>query len=374
MLCCVMIYARAKEFIMNILSIIMYGFAILGVIDRIIGNKFGLGREFERGFIIIGNSALAMIGMLVIAPALAVYMMPLFEAVNKLGIDSSIIPAGILANDMGAAPLASAVGLDPQIKMLNGLVVSTMMGCTISFTIPIAMQMLAKEHHKDFFFGTLCGIITIPIGSFAAGLICKIPIGLLLSDLLPLIVFAVIIAVGIIFAPSVSVKIFSVVGKIIRILISVGLAVGIMKLMVDWEFLDAYGTIAEGGAICISAAVVLSGAFPLMFVLSKLIKPLLIWIGKRLSIGENAAMGFISSLVTNVSTFEMMNHMNKKGVVLNAAFAVSASFVLASHLAFTTAYDSAYVTPMIVGKLTAGALALLLAAVVYPLYAKKEKA
>ena len=50
---------------MNVLSIIMLVFAILGALDRIIGNKFGLGAEFEKGFMLLGTMALSMIGMII---------------------------------------------------------------------------------------------------------------------------------------------------------------------------------------------------------------------------------------------------------------------------------------------------------------------
>ena len=57
--------------------------------------------------------------------------------------------------------------------------------------------------------------------------------------------------------------------------------------------------------------------------------------------------------------------MNKKGVVLNSAFAVSASFALGSHLAFTMAFDKVYVLPMIIGKIVSGVCAVVLALLIY---------
>ena len=62
--------------------------------------------------------------------------------------------------------------------------------------------------------------------------------------------------------------------------------------------------------------------------------------------------------------------MDKKGLVLNSAFAVSAAFVFGGHLAFTMAFDSTYVFPVIVGKLVSGVLALLLANIIF---AKTDK-
>ena len=60
-----------------------------------------------------------------------------------------------------------------------------------------------------------------------------------------------------------------------------------------------------------------------------------------------------------------MDKMDKKGAVLNSAFAVSASFVFGDHLAFTMAYDSNYIVPMIVGKLVSGICAVIFALLIY---------
>lgn len=37
-------------------------FMILGAIDKIIGNKFGLGAQFEEGIMAMGSLTLAMVG------------------------------------------------------------------------------------------------------------------------------------------------------------------------------------------------------------------------------------------------------------------------------------------------------------------------
>ena len=48
-----------NEIILWILMICM----VLGGIDRAIGNKFGLGEQFEEGFNSLGPLALAMVGL-----------------------------------------------------------------------------------------------------------------------------------------------------------------------------------------------------------------------------------------------------------------------------------------------------------------------
>ena len=359
---------------MSFVSIIMLAFSILGALDRIFGNRFGLGKEFERGFMLLGNMALAMIGMIVLSPLIATALEPAFEWVYAaLHIDPSIIPASLFANDMGGTPLSQEVAQNEAVGMFNALVVSSMMGCTISFTLPYALGVVDKKNHKELFLGVLCGIVTIPVGCFVAGLMVKLPLLLLLVDLLPLILFAAIVAVGLIFAPNMTVRIFGVVGTIIKILITVGLVLGIVQFLTGKELVKGLADIGEGADICFNAAIVLSGAFPLMYIVSKILSKPIVWFGKKLKINENAAMGFVSTLVTNATTLEMTNRMDKKGVVLNSAFLVSSSFVFGSHLAFTMANGASYIPPMIVAKLTAGIAAFLLAIPIYHrVYEKKE--
>ena len=68
----------------------------------------------------------------------------------------------------------------------------------------------------------------------------------------------------------------------------------------------------------------------------------------------------------------MMDKMDKKGIVLNSAFAVSGAFILGSHLAFTMAFDGEYVIPVIIGKLISGVLAIFLANIIFCKNAKTE--
>ena len=76
---------------------------------------------------------------------------------------------------------------------------------------------------------------------------------------------------------------------------------------------------------------------------------------------DASVLGMISALANSIPTFSMVKEMNSRGIVVNLAFATSASFVLGDHLAFTMAFDGAGVLPMMVGKLAGGICAVLLA-------------
>lgn len=51
----------------------------------------------------------------------------------------------ILACDMGGYPLAMELASDPSIGNFAGLILGTMMGPTIVFTIPVALGIIKKE-------------------------------------------------------------------------------------------------------------------------------------------------------------------------------------------------------------------------------------
>ena len=351
---------------MNPITIVMVAFSMLAAIDRIFGGKLGMGKEFERGIMMMGNVCLSMIGMIVISPFIADILDPVFSFVwDKLNIDPSVIPAILFANDMGGAPLAKEIAQNADIGMFNALVVSAMMGATVSFTIPVALGMVDKEQHKELLLGLLCGIVTIPLGCFVSGLILKLPLGALLIDLLPLVIFSVVIAVGLIICPNLCVKIFSLFGTFIKILITIGLALGILKYLLGIEIIKGLESFEAGGLICLNACAVMTGAFPLMYVLGKALKKPMRKLGAGMNVNETSVMGLLSSLATSMTTFGMMKDMDKKGVLLNSAFAVSGAFTFAGHLAFTMAFDANYIFPVIIGKLVAGVLAVLAAMLLF---------
>ncbi|MBE7031337.1 MAG: ethanolamine utilization protein EutH [Ruminococcaceae bacterium] len=351
---------------MNYLTVIILVFSVLGALDRIVGNRFGLGKEFEKAFMLLGTMALSIIGMIVISPFIAELMKPLSEfLVSSLHIDPSIIPASLFANDMGGATLAVEMAMDDKLGLYNALVVSSMMGCTMSFTIPFALGVVDKSQHEELLFGLLCGIATIPLGCIVSGVLCKIPFVSLLLVLMPLVIFSAIVACGLIYFPGFCVKAFKVFGSFITILITIGLALGIIRFLTGYEVIKGLATIEEGASISVNAAIVLSGSFPLMYVLSKVLSKPLKVVAKKMGVNEYSIVGIISCLASSTTSFGMMDKMDKKGTVLNSAFAVSGAFVVGTHLAFTMAFNSEYVIPVIFGKTVSGILAILLANAIY---------
>ena len=351
---------------MSIITVIVLIFSMLGAVDYVIGNKFGIGKEFEKAFTLFAPMALSMLGMIVIAPAIGAWLTPLFDGFYTLfHIDPSIIPASLFANDMGGTSIAEAIAKSNDIGNYNAYIISSMMGCVISFTIPFSIGLVNKDKHKELFFGLLCGIATIPIGSLIAGLVCKISIGALLLNLLPLLVISAVIAVALVFVPKICIKCFTALGVFMKVLAIVGLAVSVFTFLTKIEISPYFDTFENSAFICANACVTLSGALPLMMIVTKLLNKPLTKLGALIGINSVSTIAFLGTLVTNASTFGVSDKMDKKGLVLNSAFAVSASFVFGSHMAFTMAFDQSYVLPMMIGKLISGIAAVVLAYIVY---------
>ena len=350
---------------MSINEVIVYLMAIfmvLGAADRIIGNKFGLGEKFEEGILAMGSLALAMIGIICLAPVLADVLRPVVVPVYRfLGADPAMFAGTILANDMGGAPLAKELALTEQAGQFGGLIVGSMLGPTIVFTIPVGLGIIRAEDRPALATGVLAGVITVPIGSFAGGLAAGFPVMMVLRNLIPIALFAVLIALGLAFVPRGMVKGFQVFGRIVVILITVGLAAGIVQALTPLTLIPGLAPIEEGVSIVGSIAIVLAGAFPLVYVITKVFRRPLMALGRALGMNEVAAAGMVATLANNIPMFQMLHDMDRRGKIVNVAFAVSAAFVFGDHLGFTAGFDDTMIFPMIVGKLVGGVTAVAVA-------------
>lgn len=351
---------------MDVITGIMLIFSVIGALDRILGDRFGLGREFERGFMLLGPLALSMIGMIVLAPVLASMLSPALDWIYRvLRFDPSLVTSLIFPNDMGGSALATQVAKDAHLGRFNGMIVTTMMGGTIAFTIPFALGTVEQKQHEWLLLGLLCGVITIPVGCLTGGMVQGVTFSALLYDILPLILLSSLLAVGLMHFPKACTCAFSVLGTIIKILITIGLSLSIIRFLSGYEVLPGLTPFEDAAMLCLNAAAVMTGAFPLLHILSRLLKKPLEAFSRRLHINSDSAMGLVSCLANSMTTFESMRNMDEKGVMLNSAFAVSAAFVFGDHLAFTLAYDAPFLPGMIAGKLIAGILAVILAHFAY---------
>ena len=359
----------------EIIVYIMVIFMAIGAIDKCIGNKLGLGEKFEEGITAMGALALSMVGVICLAPVLANILRPIVVPVFEfLKADPAMFAGSLLANDMGGAPLAMELAKTEEAGLFGGLIIGAMMGPTIVFTIPVALGIIQKEDQKFLATGVLSGVITIPIGAFVGGLVAGFPIMDILFNLIPIILFAVVIAVLLFLFEDFMLKAFTIFGKIVVIIITIGLGLAIIEKLTGFAPLEAaFGPNEEGIAIVGDIAIVLAGAFPLVFVITKVFKKPLLKLGQILKMNDVAAAGLIASLANSIPMFQMLKDMDNRGKIINVAFAVSAAFVFGDHLGFTAGFNKEMIFPMIVGKLVGGITAIFVAMFMANKALSKEK-
>lgn len=344
---------------------IMAIFMALGALDRIFGGRFGLGKQFEEGILAIGALALSMLGILSLAPVLAKLLRPVLVPVyGFLGADPAMFAGTILANDMGGAPLAYELAQSTQAAQFGGLIIGSMLGATVVFTIPVALGIIRAEDRPALAKGVLAGVITIPLGAFLGGLVAGFSVLMLLRNLIPIVLFALLIALGLWKFERGMIRGFIGFGKGVLAVITVGLAAAVFEELTGIMLIPGMAPLSEGVEVVAGIGFVLAGAFPLVLALTKILKKPLMKLGSLMHINDVSAAGLLASLANSIPMFGMLKDMDERGKIVNVAFAVCAAFVFGDHLGFTAGFDSQMLLPVIIAKLTGGiaaaAVALLL--------------
>ncbi len=376
----------------EIIMYIMMFFMLIAAVDRILSQfggsarflgKFGKsiegsGGQFEEGFMAMGALGLAIVGMTALAPVLAHVLGPVIIPVYEmLGANPSMFAGTLLACDMGGFFLAKELaGGDVAAWLYSGLILGSMMGPTIVFSIPVAL-------------GVLAGIVTIPIGCIAGGLVAmysgvqingqpvEFTFALILMNMIPVLIVAVLVALGLKFIPEKMINGFQIFAKFLVALITLGLAAAVVKFLLGWELIpgldpifmapgDKPGEVMRAIEVIGSISCVLLGAYPMVLLLTRWFEKPLMSVGKVLNMNNIAAAGMVATLANNIPMFGMMKQMDTRGKVINCAFAVSAAFALGDHLGFAAANMNAMIFPMIVGKLIGGVTAIGVAMMLVP--------
>ncbi len=376
----------------SVIMMIMMIFMLVGAIDKICGNKLGYGEKFEEGFNAMGPLAMSMAGVVAAAPVLSMLLGPILKPIYGIfGASPAMFATTLLACDMGGYPLAMQLAEgDVAIGNFAGLILGTMMGPTIVFTIPVALGIIKKEDRGYLGAGVLAGLITVPIGCIVGGLMMNtlapeyhLNFITIIQNLIPVIIIAALIVLGLWFAPGPMINGFNKFGTGVTIVITALTAIAVFEQITGIIFpvfhimvenpADGSRGLDSGLLTCGQIAIVLIGAFPMVEWITRTFGKPLEKIGAALGMNEQGSAGMVANLANNIAMFNIMGEMNPKGKLLNVAFAVSAAFVFGDHLGFTAGNNPDMIFPVIVGKLVAGVTAIIVANILAPkLLAKIE--
>lgn len=339
----------------QIVIYIMVFFAILGVIDKLIGNRLGLGQKFDEGFNMMGSLAISMLGIYCLSPVMANWLLPALLPLSKItGADPSIFISSVLACDMGAYSTAVQIAQNETLANFSGIILGAGMGATISFTIPISTSLVRKEDFPYFAKGILSGLVTIPVGCIAGGLMMGVPMNTMLINLVPVIILSIVIAICLIKLQDKIIQVFGWIGKIIFFISMIGLILNILDFILGIKVVPGMIPFEEGLVIVGKATIVLSGAYCLIYFISKILKNKLSSIGKFMGINDISVLGIITSLASNVPMLGVYKDMDWKGKIINASFAVGGAFVVGGQLGFISGISKEMVAPFVVSKIVSG--------------------
>lgn len=347
---------------MGINEIIIYIMVIsMGVaaVDRCLGSPINLGPHLDKGVQAFGPLVIPMVGMMEFAPMFARLLSPIIAPLYGLvGADSSMFANSIIACDMGGYTLGYAICKSEEAAQFAGCILGTMLGSIITFMIPVGITFVKKEYHKYYATGLMIGIITIPFGMFAGGLVAGYDISMICQNLIPVIIFALIVALGLWRARDVCMKIFNVFGFIIIAVSTMGFALGIVQELTPMVIVEDLMPIQDGIKIVGGICLILCGAFPFVELLKRFFGGAFNRLGKLLSIDDDAVAGMIACLANVMPLLTTCNNMSPAGIVTAMAFMVGANSVFGDFLGFVAGVDNSMIFPMIVANFVSGFIAL----------------
>lgn len=348
---------------MDINGIIMWVMAfgaVLGGLDRILGNRFGYGDKFEKGFQMLGNVGLSMAGIICLAPVLGrvvgLLVGPLCEA---LKMDPSIF-GSLLAIDMGGYSLAVDLAKDPELGLYSGVIVASMFGATLVFHIPVGVGFLG-EKDESFMKGILLGLAVMPGTLLVGGLAMGLGLGQIIWNSLPVFLLSAALAVGILKVPGNMMKIFKVFARIIRAVATVGLTAAAVTHMTGFVILKNMPPLQEAMKVAVSIGIVMLGGMPLAELLGRLLKTPFRWIGERTGIDSAGTSAVLMGLVSATPALSMLPQMNRRSRVVVGAFLVNGVCIIGSHFAFCQSVAPERLGALLAAKLVGGCLAVTVA-------------
>lgn len=375
-----------------VLYIIMFC-AILGALAAIKNDESGLGREFIEGIYSIGPIFLPVAGIMAATPYLSAIVRTVFgPAFNAIGADPAIAATTFIAVDMGGYQLAEALAVSKE-GWIMAMVTGYMAGATIVFSIPVGLAMLEKKDHKYMALGIMSGILTVPVGVFVTSAILSLTnatvrgaistdaeatyrlalsFGQIGLNLIPLIIICMLIALGLWLIPDKMVKGFIWFGKIMDTGIKLVLVFSIVeyftgfftKVFGGWGFnpiiadaADQFRALEIAGYI----GIMLAGAFPMVYIIKKYLAKPLEALGKKFGFSSIGSAGILAGSANILALFRIIKDMPAADKVKTIAFGVCSAFVIGDHLAFTANFQPTIILPVMLGKISAGILAVFIA-------------
>lgn len=172
-------------------------FFILGIVDKIGGGHLGFAAGLDRGLAQMGALVMSMVGFYCIGVTVIQNNIgTMTDAASGMPFDLSMIAGLLLAPDMGGFPMSVRLAQNPAMGLFSGMLISSSIGCLLSFQLPIALTMIRPGDVPVMMRGIIPGMIAVPAGLSVGGLCLGIPVTALVFQMLPVLILCVLLAIG----------------------------------------------------------------------------------------------------------------------------------------------------------------------------------
>ena len=366
--------------------------SLAGCLAYIRNNQSELGQQFLEGIYAIGPIFIPVAGVMASAPYLAVIIQTVFgPAYSLVGADPALAATTIIAMDMGGYQLADMIASTRE-SWIMALFVGYMAGATIVYNIPVALKMLKVEDRPYLALGMMNGFLMIPVGVFICSILTAItnPLireavstsgearyqlilnyGLIFRNLLPLLIICVAIALGLALIPYNMIAGFLVFGRfmdsaltLILCLCIIEYFTGIIETITGWwgfepimaDEVDPNRALEISGYI----GIMLSGAFPMVWLIQKYLDKPLQKIGRLVGFSKEGIAGLLACSANAIAMYKLIETMKAEDKVKCMAFCVCSAFLIGDHLSFTANFQPNLIAIVMIGKFVAGILAVML--------------
>ncbi|WP_297977053.1 ethanolamine utilization protein EutH [uncultured Amaricoccus sp.] len=367
--------------------------AVIGAIASILDSDSSLGREFMAGLHAIGYIIIPVAGIMAAVPYLSRFVdMAIGPVFLTVGADPAMAATSVIAVDMGGYQLARELALSTE-GWIMASITGFMAGATIIFSIPVGLAMLEKSDHKYMALGIMCGILAVPVGVLVSCLVLTIMqvnvrpeitttgeathlLALTMAGVArnigPLIVFCLVLATFLKIFPTLMIRLFLAFGRVLYAAITLILVFSIVEYFTGF-FTWAFGgwgfapIIADEGdkfrALEIAGyiGIMLSGAFPMVYLLQHFLEKPMERLGGRLGMSAAGTTGLLAASANVLAMFRLVKDMPPRDKVLCIAYAVCAAFMFGDHLAFSANFQPTIILPLLLGKFSGGVTGFLIA-------------
>ena len=352
---------------MNPIVIIMLIFAVLGFLDLTFDLKKGLAEEFRTGLNLLPTLLIASVGVSSLGVTL---LQNNAEAVSRilshLPFEPGIIIGTLLAPDLGGLPLGRVLAADPGIAVLNGVVLATLLGQTVSFQIPVFMTTLKKEEHDTVIRGFLIGITLVPIGFLAGSLMLGIRMGVFIREFIPVLILCLILFAGLMFKTHLTVMIVRRLATVITWIIYGLFFVTMIGVFFPSAALVDTAVVAANSLAIVKSCIIAGGALVMASLIRRLFPGLLRRIANKLGINEVSVICLLIGMATSMAILIFFPKMDPKGKLINCAFSVSGAYLLGGQMGYVASFsDVKTIWIYLAVKLLCGFLSIWLAGRLY---------